>query len=193
MVRWHHQLNGHELGPTMRDSEGQGGLLSCSPWGRKSWMWLSDRTTTKGMKLQFLFQTDVEMFKHSPPTRSDTSLCLRQLSQRSSQFEFGPCPLLALWSGVICPALVSPDMQWGHLPFTWVPNYNGHIWSCNPLKRIESNPSFVMRLRDLLSSFTVHPLWLLCPSDVLLFSQVWWSHARLCFCYNPHILYSYYT
>ena len=35
MVGWHHQLNGHELEQTLRHSEGQGGLASCSLWGRK--------------------------------------------------------------------------------------------------------------------------------------------------------------
>ena len=33
MVEWHHRLNGHELGKTLRDGEGQGGLAGCSPWG----------------------------------------------------------------------------------------------------------------------------------------------------------------
>ena len=35
MVGWHHQLNGREIGQTLGDSEGQGGLACCSPWGRK--------------------------------------------------------------------------------------------------------------------------------------------------------------
>ena len=35
MVGWHHQFNGHELGQTLGDGEGQGGLVGCSPWGRK--------------------------------------------------------------------------------------------------------------------------------------------------------------
>ena len=35
MVGYHHQFNGHELGKTMRDSEGQGGLVCCSRWGHK--------------------------------------------------------------------------------------------------------------------------------------------------------------
>ena len=35
MVRWHHQLNGHEFEQTPRDSEGQGSLVCCSPWGLK--------------------------------------------------------------------------------------------------------------------------------------------------------------
>ena len=32
---WHHQLNGHEFAQTPGDSEGQGSLLCCSPWGHK--------------------------------------------------------------------------------------------------------------------------------------------------------------
>ena len=35
MAGWHHQCNGHELGQTLRDDEGQGGLVCCSPWGHK--------------------------------------------------------------------------------------------------------------------------------------------------------------
>ena len=35
MVGWHHQLNGHELEQTPGDSEGQGTLECCSPWGHK--------------------------------------------------------------------------------------------------------------------------------------------------------------
>ena len=33
--RGHHQYNGHELGQIWGDGEGQGGLLCCSPQGRK--------------------------------------------------------------------------------------------------------------------------------------------------------------
>ena len=32
---WHHRLNGHEFEQTPRDSEGQGSLARCSPWGCK--------------------------------------------------------------------------------------------------------------------------------------------------------------
>ena len=35
MVGWHHQLNGHEFEHTQGDSEGQGSLVCCSPWGHK--------------------------------------------------------------------------------------------------------------------------------------------------------------
>ena len=35
IVGWHHQLNGHELEQTPGDSEGQGRLVCCSPWGHK--------------------------------------------------------------------------------------------------------------------------------------------------------------
>ena len=34
-VGWHHQLNGHELVQTLGDSEGQGSMMCCSPWGLK--------------------------------------------------------------------------------------------------------------------------------------------------------------
>ena len=35
MVGWHHWFNGHEFEQTLGDSEGQGSLACCSPWGRK--------------------------------------------------------------------------------------------------------------------------------------------------------------
>ena len=36
MVGWHHRLNGYdEFEQTLGDSEGQGSLVCCSPWGHK--------------------------------------------------------------------------------------------------------------------------------------------------------------
>ena len=35
MVGWHHWLDGHESEQTPGDSEGQGSLVCCSPWGDK--------------------------------------------------------------------------------------------------------------------------------------------------------------
>ena len=35
MVGWYHQFNGHEFEETLGDSEGQGSLACCSPWGCK--------------------------------------------------------------------------------------------------------------------------------------------------------------
>ena len=40
MVGRHHRLNGHESALTLGDSEGQGSLACCSPWGHKA----SDKT-----------------------------------------------------------------------------------------------------------------------------------------------------
>ena len=35
MAGWNDRCNGHELGQTLGDGEGQGGLICCSPWGHK--------------------------------------------------------------------------------------------------------------------------------------------------------------
>ena len=35
MVGGHHQLSGHEFEQILGDSEGQGNLACCSPWGPK--------------------------------------------------------------------------------------------------------------------------------------------------------------
>ena len=42
MVRWHQQLNGYEFEQTPGDSEEQGSLVCCSPWGHKEWTQLCD-------------------------------------------------------------------------------------------------------------------------------------------------------
>ena len=36
MVGWHHRLNAHEFEQTLRDSEVQGSLVCCSPWGSQT-------------------------------------------------------------------------------------------------------------------------------------------------------------
>ena len=33
MMAWHHPCNTHEDGQILRDGEGEGGLVCCSPWG----------------------------------------------------------------------------------------------------------------------------------------------------------------
>ena len=35
MVRWHHQLNGHDFEQAPGVGDGQGSLVCNSPWGRK--------------------------------------------------------------------------------------------------------------------------------------------------------------
>ena len=35
IVGWHHRLDGHELGQTPEDGEGQRGLACYGPWGHK--------------------------------------------------------------------------------------------------------------------------------------------------------------
>ena len=35
VVGWHHRLDGHEFEEALGDSEGQGSLACCRPWGHK--------------------------------------------------------------------------------------------------------------------------------------------------------------
>ena len=42
---WHHQWNGHKVGQTLRDDEGQRGLACCSPWCTESSTWLGHWAT----------------------------------------------------------------------------------------------------------------------------------------------------
>ena len=46
-VGWHHRLSGHEFEQTLGDSEGQGSLVCCSPWGHKevdTTEWLNNKS-----------------------------------------------------------------------------------------------------------------------------------------------------
>ena len=43
MVRWHHRLDGHGFGWTLRVGDGQGGLVCCGLWGHK------ELDTTEGL------------------------------------------------------------------------------------------------------------------------------------------------
>ena len=49
MVGSHHQLNRHKLEQTPRDSERQGSLACCSPWGHKEsdTIWQVNNTTNR--------------------------------------------------------------------------------------------------------------------------------------------------
>ena len=54
MLGWHHWLDGHGFGWTLRIGDGQGGLACCSSWGGKKWTWLSN--WTKLMAYIFLYK-----------------------------------------------------------------------------------------------------------------------------------------
>ena len=45
MAGWHHQLNGHEFAQNPGNSQGQGSLVCCSPWGRRELDSTSNWTT----------------------------------------------------------------------------------------------------------------------------------------------------
>ena len=45
-VGWHLWVNEHEFKQTLGEGTGQGRLLCWSPWVTKSWVWLSNWTTT---------------------------------------------------------------------------------------------------------------------------------------------------
>ena len=49
MVRWYHQVNGHEFDQTLGDCEGQGSLVCWNPWNLKE----SDKTERLNNKYFF--------------------------------------------------------------------------------------------------------------------------------------------
>ena len=68
MVRWHHQLNGHEFEQIPGDSERQGRLMCCSPSRHKEsdtteWQWMFDRIHLWNHLVNFHLLGDCFFFK----------------------------------------------------------------------------------------------------------------------------------
>ena len=58
MVGWHHWLTGHEFEQTLGDSEGQGSLACCVPWGHKEsdlTLGLNNNSNSERFHLEFDF------------------------------------------------------------------------------------------------------------------------------------------
>ena len=53
IVGWYHWLNGHEFGQALGVGDGQGGLVCCSPWGRKESDTTEQLNWTKGQELEY--------------------------------------------------------------------------------------------------------------------------------------------
>ena len=77
--------NGHELGHTLGDGEGQRGLMCCRPWGQKeSYMtgWLNNNNTPKGHNLWSESITELRGAQHHTtpwstrrPAHPQSSVC----------------------------------------------------------------------------------------------------------------------
>ena len=82
MVGWHHWLKGHEFEQTPRDSEGQGSLTWCSPWGHKE----SDRTERLNWtKSSQILETERKMWLPGPGIEGEMESCC------SEDMEFFEC------------------------------------------------------------------------------------------------------
>ena len=108
MVGWHHRCNGHELGQTQGDGEGQGGVASCNPQGCNE----SDTSTLKN---------NIEKLLHI----STYSKCLK------SYLKDYPAPsLLILYS------TSSPYLCLRFLLFSYVQKKDGKPYGFSVLKEI---------------------------------------------------------
>ena len=65
VIGWHHQLNGREFEQTPGESEGQGSLVCCSPWGHKE----LDVSVTEQ-------QQSSTSFSFCPPQFEETGVCI---------------------------------------------------------------------------------------------------------------------
>ena len=82
MAGWHHWCNGHELGQTPEDGDGQGGLECCTPGVAKSRTWLGAGTTYVSYILIRLGEGKNEVQLFSKPSQGvlDKFLCASLVS-----------------------------------------------------------------------------------------------------------------
>ena len=80
MAGWHHWLNGHEFEQTQGESEGQGSLACCSPWGHKE----SDTSEHLSKNNQWSFhKTQKEGVQKPRLVNENTSRCHHTRHQTS--------------------------------------------------------------------------------------------------------------
>ena len=108
-IGWHHQLSGHESEQTLGDSEGQGSMACCHPWGcrvRHSWV-TEQRQATAFLQSPFpcrngfSVSTWTTSMRHVNipyffPSSSLSYICDDQIKCQCSTFWFGLCCLM-LW------------------------------------------------------------------------------------------------
>ena len=87
MVGWYHQLNEHEFEQTLGDSEGQGSLACCSPWGHKE-LDMTYRLNNNGT--QGRPPRDQRLFLQAGKGRSGKASVLGRAAQAPARFQ---CPL----------------------------------------------------------------------------------------------------
>ena len=75
MVGWHHQLNRHEFEQAPGDSEGQGSLACCSPWGHK------ESDTTEQVNNKNNMALIMSSLSGTTGQGSDTNVFMRALMQ----------------------------------------------------------------------------------------------------------------
>ena len=120
MFGWHHWVNGHELGQTLGDDEGQGGLACCNPCGcRESDMtWQLNNSNNKALKRKaekiigtFTFQNNSDFPRCTKETNgleshwTDNSICNNLSWDSVCLFKFSR----------IFPNLQEPEIEYDRL------------------------------------------------------------------------------
>ena len=170
MVGWHHQFNGHEFEQALGNSEGQGSLACCSPWGCKE----SEMTE----QLNNWCQTNSSLLRNIWQSVSGqqilTLITLENHCSGSFIFRFS-----------------SPDLlckNWGLL-------YSKVDWILHPVLFLPFQNSFSVNSFLFLTLFTSWELLSLWKSDRLIQSTEWWEFCTeetltgaLKFFFNFHFL-----
>ena len=119
MAGWHHWCNGHELGQTPGDAEGQGGLACCSPWGCKELdmtEWLNNN------------KSNTQYFSYFPCFVCSIASC------SSSHLPSGLIFLLPEWS------LVGTELFQFSFVWKWLFPFN-YWYAAAAVKSLQSSPT----------------------------------------------------
>ena len=139
MVGWLHQLDGHESEKALGIGDGQGGLVCCSPWGRKEsdttehLNWTDDKTTANII----LNSKKLKAF----PLRSET----RQ-----------GCPLSPLWYNIVSDVLSRATRQEKEIKFIQIrkKELNPMICRWHDTVHIENPKDCIKKLLELINEIS---------------------------------------
>ena len=111
MVGWHHWLNRHEFEPSQGDSEGQGSLVCCSPWGCEA-SDTSDWTLVRNVFLLKACYNEATTQQKACVWLNHTDSILSAQSQAHS-----PAPPLSAWlsSSLLTRNAIRSQINYEHL------------------------------------------------------------------------------
>ena len=135
MVGWHYRLNGHEFEQTPGDSEGQGSLACCSPWGHKesgTTERLNNDDSTIWSEAGWITDTGPQIWRAEYKVKANFQLLGGLVPLTSALFESQPDIIIIIILNAIITIINVTGMPWRVLRrWSWTPQ--GYpLWTASP-------------------------------------------------------------